>query len=72
MNKMTHDEMLKYSAELVIKNNPDEALKLLVRLQVENEQLKDIIMKAIKEINRNKYMIDFGKVLEILRGEDNE
>ena len=42
MNKMTHDEMLKYSAELVVKNNPDEAVKLLIQLQKENEILKEL------------------------------
>ena len=50
MNKMTYNEMLKYSAELVVKNNQDEAVKLLILLQQENESLKDKINKAIEYI----------------------
>lgn len=64
---MKRDEMLKYSAELVVKNNPDEAVKLLMnyekvnnKLIHENNLLRDeildlneIIDKAIKYIERN-------------------
>lgn len=84
MNKMTHDEMLKYSSELVVKNNPDEAVKLLIQLQKETELLKDIKAKAIEYIERNclefndKYACQglnndkIDVLLDILRGEDNE
>lgn len=81
---MTHDEMLKYSAELVVKNNPDETVKLLVRLQEENELLNNRINKAI-EYMRSQYTITdddlylalyssdgtLDKLENILRGEDN-
>lgn len=74
MNKMTHDEMLKYSAELVIKNNPDEAVKLLVLLQKENELLKDRIDKAIEYIEQDVEINKYSKsyLLDILVGEDDE
>ena len=69
MNKMTHDEMLKYSAELVVKNNQDEAVKLLILLQQENESLKDIIKQAMnyceeiinKEIDTSDSDFDLGQ-----------
>ena len=85
MNKMTHDEMLKYSAELVVKNNPDEAVKLLIQLQKENELLRVRKTKAIEYIDNE--LLPFGDywhwdnagiedlVVELrtkLRGEDNE
>ena len=35
-------------------------------------ELENKINKAIEEINKNKYMIDIGKVLDILRGVNNE
>lgn len=53
MNKMTHDEMLKYSAELVVKNNPDEATKLLIQLQKENEELKKCNRESITFLNQD-------------------
>lgn len=53
MNKMTHDEMLKYSAELVVKNNSDEAIKLLVQLQKENEELKKCNRESITFLNQD-------------------
>lgn len=31
------------------------------------DELEDTINKAIKEINKNKYFIDIGKVLDILK-----
>lgn len=40
--------------------------------KAENNEKAEIIDKAIEEINKNKYMIDIGKVLDILRGKDNE
>lgn len=74
MNKMTHDEMLKYSAELVVKNNPDEAVKLIILFQQENELLRDRISKAIEILqdydlveNKDKVISDTFKAL---RGED--
>ena len=84
MNKMTHNEMLKYSAELVVKNNPDEAIKLLILLQQENESFRDRIDKAIEciekldenklEIGDNLLILDnyLSDLLDILRGKDNE
>ena len=53
MNKMTHDEMLKYSAELVVKNNSDEATKLLIQLQKENEELKKCNKESITFLNQD-------------------
>ena len=58
MNKMTHDEMIKYSAELVVKNNPDEAVKLLVNYEKVNNQLiheNNLLRDEILDLNE---MID--------------
>lgn len=88
MNKMTHDEMLKYSSELVVKNNPDEAVKLLILLQ----QRINKAIEYIKEINNHNYSIlangeetildkreildvkmgEMQKLERILRGKDND
>lgn len=66
---MNKEEMIKEAYTLMVKNNPDEAIKNLIRLDKELDKKNKIVFKAIEEINKNKYMIDIGKVLDILRGE---
>lgn len=65
---MNKEEMVKEAYTLMVKNNPDEAIKNLIRLDKELDKKNKIVFKAIEEITKNKYMIDIGKVLEILRG----
>ena len=67
---MNKEEMVKEAYTLMVKNNPDEAIKNLIRLDKELDKKNKIVFKAIEEINKNKYMIDIGKVLDILRGKD--
>ena len=67
---MNKEEMVKEVYTLMVKNNPDEAIKNLIRLDKELDKKNKIVFKAIEEITKNKYMIDIGKVLEILRGKD--
>ena len=69
---MNKEEMVKEAYTLMVKKNPDEAIKNLIRLDKELDKKNKIVFKAIEEINKNKYMIDIGKVLDILRGNDNE
>lgn len=37
---MTHDEMIKFAYETMIKNNPDEALKVLI---MQDKKIKELI-----------------------------
>lgn len=51
---MKRDEMIKYSAELVVKNNPDEAVKLLINYEKVNNQLiheNNILRDEILDLN---------------------
>lgn len=60
MNKMTRDEMIKYSAELVVKNNQDEAVKLLVKLEKDNKELLktyDDLEEQYKSLMKDYYRI---------------
>lgn len=66
---MNKEEMVKEAYTLMVKNNPDEAIKNLIRLDKELDKKNKIVFKAIEEINKNKYMIDIAKVLDILKGE---
>lgn len=89
---MTHEEMIKFAYETMIKNNPDEAVKVLIMRNKQLEQLNKRINKAIEYIENNDLYtqdIDYDyddnmvlspptdelerkKLLDILRGEDNE
>ena len=52
---MTHDEMTKFAYETMIKNNPDEALKVLIMQDKKIKELEkinfDILEKYLKEIH---------------------
>ena len=71
MSKMTHDEMIKFAYETMIKNNPDEVVKVLI--------MYDKIIKEIKEIlgTNNKYDYELLQEIEdivykVVGDEDNE
>ena len=57
MSKMTNEEMIKRGFELMIKNNPDEAVKVLIRYDKSIKEIKEIL-----KIN-NKY--DYELLQEI-------
>lgn len=67
---MKHDEMIKFAYETMIKNNPDEALKVLI--------MQD---KKIKELtNDNKELLktyddleeQYKSLMKQLKGDSNE
>lgn len=83
---MNKDEMVKEAYTLMVKNNPDEAIKNLIRLDKELDKKNKIVFKAIEYIEKSMnnpqpfYKYIFGdengkaqnldKLLDILRGED--
>lgn len=46
---MTKEEKIKYGYELMVKNNPDEAVKELIKLELENKRLNNTLVKIIGE-----------------------
>lgn len=72
---MNKEEMVKEAYTLMVKNNPDEAIKNLIRLDKELDKKNKIIFKALHLLRHNDiydYRV-FEEMLEnILRGEDND
>lgn len=74
---MNKEEMIKEDYILMVKNNPDEAIKNLIRLDKELAVKNNKISKAIEYIEANmeeEYIhTDYiYTMIKILRGEDNE
>jgi hypothetical protein len=71
---MTEQEKIKYAYECMVKNNPDEAVKELIKLNKENKELKSRIRKAIEIIDcQGTYRLETADYLySALRGEDKE
>ena len=81
---MNKEEMVKEAYTLMVKNNPDEAIKNLIRLDKELDKKNKIVFKAIEYIKQycidDEFYINLTKkekniieVLDILEGEvDNE
>lgn len=70
---MNKEEMIKEAYTLMVKNNPDEAIKNLIRLDKELDKKNKIVFKAIEYITRRD--IEWGSyeqkvLLDILRGND--
>lgn len=74
MTKKTYEEMITYGYVLMVKNNPDEAVKELIKLEKENKELKRRISKAIDIIDiQGTYRLETADYLySALRGEDKE
>ena len=81
---MNKEEMVKEAYTLMVKNNPDEAIKNLIRLDKELDKKNKIVFKAIEyledknnevigilENNKGTFVKKQG-LLDILRGKDNE
>ena len=72
---MNKEEMVKEAYTLMVKNNQDEAIKNLIRLDKELDKKNKIIFKALHLLRHNDiydYRV-FEEMLEnILKGEDNE
>ena len=81
---MNKEEMVKEAYTLMVKNNPDEAIKNLRRLDKELDKKNKIVFKAIEyleALDKNEFetiddviVLDnyLSDLLDILRGEDNE
>jgi hypothetical protein len=74
---MTEQEKIKYAYECMVKNNPDEAVKQLLLKDKMIINKRKTITKAIEYINSYLPNYDFDhsnleKLLEIIKGEDNE
>lgn len=65
---MNKEEMIKESCILMVKNNPDEAVKNLLLLY----KYKNIVDKALKFVEDITYSFNMNELKSILRGEDNE
>ena len=50
---MTKEEKNKYAYECMVKNNPDEAVKELIRLEKENKELKKCNRENITFLNQD-------------------
>lgn len=77
---MNKEEMIKEAYTLMVKNNPDEAIKNLIRLDKELDKKNKIVFKAINHIEQycidDEFYINLTKkeknifeVLNILKGE---
>lgn len=69
MSKMTNEEMIKRGFELMIKNNPDEVVKVLIMYDKEIKEIKEILK------TNNKYDYELLQEIEdivykVSRGED--
>ena len=72
---MNKDEMIKEGYTLMVKNNPDEAIKTLIMYDKKIHELKFIIYKALHLIDKNDiydYRVFEEMLTKILRGEDDE
>lgn len=82
---MNKEEMVKEAYTLMVKNNPDEAIKNLIRLDKELDKKNKMVFKAIKalekeieqtdgciyvELPEELYIKELQKYLDILKGED--
>ena len=75
---MNKEEMVKEAYTLMVKNNPDEAIKNLIRLDKELDKKNKIVFKAIEYIEKAlkddysefMYMYEPEIILDILRGKD--
>ena len=67
---MTHDEMTKFAYETMIKNNPDEALKVLI---MQDKKIKELttdnkeLLKTYDDLEEQ-----YKSLMKQLKGEDNE
>lgn len=74
---MNKEEMVKETYTLMVKNNPDEAIKNLIRLDKELDKKNKIVFKAIEYIGLNEedlklydiYDVNGIELFKILRGE---
>ena len=74
---MNKEEMVKEAYTLMVKNNPDEAIKNLTRLDKELDKKNKIVFKAIEYIGLNEedlklydiYDVNGIELFKILRGE---
>lgn len=74
---MNKEEMVKEAYTLMVKNNPDEAIKNLIRLDKELDKKNKIVFKAIEYIGLNEedlklydiYDVNGIELFKILRGE---
>lgn len=69
---MTIEQRDKYAYELMVKNNPEEAIKQLLLKDKENENLHQRIDKTIKYCEESSKTIKseyFSDVLKILKGD---
>lgn len=72
---MSEEEMIKEAYILMVKNNPDEAIKNLIRLDKELAVKNNKLSKAIEYIEKEPIddEIEYTtRLLDILRGEDND
>lgn len=81
---MNKEEMIKEAYTLMVKNNPDEAIKNLIRLDKELDKKNKIVFKAInyiKDLDKNEFetiddviVLDnyLSDLLDILRGDSDE
>lgn len=72
---MNKEEMVKEAYTLMVKNNPDEAIKNLIRLDKELDKKNKIVFKALHLLRHNDiydYRV-FEEMLEnILKGDSDE
>lgn len=67
---MTHDEMTKFAYETMIKNNSDEALKVLI---MQDKKIKELttdnkeLLKTYDDLEEQ-----YKSLMKQLKGEDNE
>lgn len=67
---MTHDEMTKFAYETMIKNNPDEALKVLI---MQDKKIKELttdnkeLLKTYDDLEEQ-----YKSLMKQLKGESNE
>lgn len=76
---MNKEEMVKEAYTLMVKNNPDEAIKNLIRLDKELDKKNKIVFKAIEYIENDTIVeqlqtdhtfitLNKEELLDILRG----
>lgn len=68
MSKMTNEEMIKFAYETMIKNNPDEALKVLIMQDKKIKELtndKKELLKTYDDLEEQ-----YKSLMKQLRGEE--
>jgi hypothetical protein len=65
---MTEQEKIKYAYECMVKNNPDETVKELIKLEEENKRLEHDYKIALKLISRYEKRID--KAIEMFENDN--